>query len=520
MSPWIHQVGAQGSVNDLFGSVTTPSGTSSAPMNRREARDLSEQCQRLARENERLRCAANSSRVEASALRRQASVASRELEGERKARETLGKQNKKLEAARAKDHDAITKLEQRLSKGTPSARVLEKACELKHITENLQEKLRDQSRLLSARECDLEQAKREVQVLTTALRVKTQEMGIPGGTENPSSQLLMSLGKERLRLSGLALELAHASERGDRLAVQMKEAEEMMTAEAKLRSSCEENCLNKVKDLEKRLGEAAGEMADLRVKGEEDATSRREISQSLDQALARENELLDKLAKASSHCKNQRKELATLLGKSKALSSKVDSMEHELKSSSDELKRERERTKAIESKLQESKLQSDMHAQEQAFEARRMLEDFRHEEGRLLALLEGEQGRRTRLEEEMTRTLEDLRIVVEERDTLGRALHVAKDTNQALAKSRNAVELREKEALSRVTETREAKLALQRALLEQLSSTRAELRAERERRRKAEASMAKLLTTAEAATCSEDERSYSSEWEEGSEAPR
>ncbi|CAN0483615.1 unnamed protein product, partial [Ectocarpus sp. 12 AP-2014] len=209
---------------------------------------------------------------------------------------------------------------------------------------------------------------------------------------------------------------------------------------------------------------------------------------------SKEKELREELKVAASQREELEGKLATLseaADRGEVMRAKAESLQAELDAREAALSTEKQKNEHVAAQLGAS--EESLHRVQQRLEE---LEGVKRENRRLEALLHEEEALQAALREDVNVAKEELRVAVTERVELMRGLRQAKVFNDELAKGKEKAEERERAACAQCIDIKEGKLALQRALLEQLSVSRAELREEQKRCQKAEATLGRLADSA------------------------
>ncbi|CBN76795.1 expressed unknown protein [Ectocarpus siliculosus] len=458
---------------------------------RREVRELRLQCRKLSSSNDELKLAADARRKEACASRRRADAAQKELEAERKSGVVLRRVRDALQVAAAADRKSIDRLQGQLCKGSPSSRLLDKARCLKRTVEELESKSTEQAEALSAKTAELEASRREARALAAALGVRAEKASLAGVATGPVTvDELLEVGRAKLMNHDLALGMARLSEASGVLASEKQELEDLLVKKTAEIERCKAQTTEVQGELERERKVADGH----RAAAAEANASTREARGLAETLRSKEEELREELKVAASQREELEGKLVTLseaADRGEVMRAKAESLQAELDARETALSTETQKNEHVAAQLGASK-ESLYRAQQRLEE----LEGVTRENRRLEALLQEEAALQAALREDVNAAKEELRVAVAERGELMRGLRQAKVFNDELAKGKEKAEERERAACAQCIDTKEGKLALQRALLEQLSASRAELREEQKRCQKAEATLGRLADSA------------------------
>eukprot|EP00903_Cladosiphon_okamuranus_P008925 g8543.t1 len=457
---------------------------------RRDVRDLRRLCQSLSKSNEELKSAANVARVEANAWRKRASTAEKELEAERKAGAQLKRIRDTLQVAAISDKKSITRLKAELCKGAPSSRLLDRARYLKRAVEKLECQSNAQALALSAKAAELEGSRREARALAAALGAIKGTLSPGCGVEGPAAvDKLLEVGRTKLMNHDLALEMSRLSEKSEALATEKQTLEKRLSEE----SAGVERCRADAAELREKLEREQKEAGEQRAEASKANASAREAREHEETLRSREKKLLGDLETARGRHKELEAALSAAVERGQATGERADSLQAELDACTAALSTEKQRGEQASAQLRASN--DSLHRTNQRLEK---LEGVERERRRLEDLLHKERASQTCLREDVTNAREKLRMAVADRGELLRGLQQAKVFNDELAKEKEKAEEREREACARCVDVSEGKLALQRALLEHISASRAEVRDERERCQRAEATLSRFAEAAAA----------------------
>ncbi|CAM9600195.1 unnamed protein product [Scytosiphon promiscuus] len=454
----------------------------------REVRDLRLQCQRLCTNNQELKEEADAGRMAACCSKRAADAARKELKMERKLSGELRRVRDALLAAAAGDAKTISRLQAQLCKGAPSFRLLERARCLKQNIAKLESQLKEQAVALSAKTIELERSRQDARALAAALGFRSE-------TSSPSGEIkeglvtvdeLLEMGRVKLANHDLALEMASLSETSEMLAAGKQELEDRLSEKAAEVEKCYAEAA-KMRDIVDRERKAAdGHRTSASVAN----ASARKAEELVESLRSKEKELVrDALIAARRHevLEDKLKALSGAAERSEVVGARAEKLQTELDACGAECSAE---------KLRNAQMCAELRASEERWHRARQrvkaLEKVEGEKLRLEDLVREAENLQNTQREDIASVREELRVAVAERTELLRGLRLAKGFNDELAKGKERAEQREKEACARCVEMREGKLALQRALLEQLSATRTELCEEREKCHKAEATLGRL----------------------------